>query len=171
MKRVVLIGFRGVGKSTLAKTLAAQLSVPLISTDTQIEAVTGMPISQFVAANGWPKFREIEQSVIAGLPENEPAVIDCGGGVIENPENMRQLAKRSLIVWVDCEMWLIYQRLSASGDRPLLNEADLQKDIESNYNRRLPLYRQYAQLKVDTTETAPELLAETIIRQLNISDL
>ena len=52
MKRVVLIGFRGVGKSTLAKTLAAQLSVPLISTDAQIEAVTGMPISQFVAANG-----------------------------------------------------------------------------------------------------------------------
>ena len=171
MKRVVLIGFRGVGKSTLAKTLAARLSVPLISTDAQIEAVTGMPISQFVAANGWPKFREIEQSVIAGLPENEPAVIDCGGGVIENPENMRHLDKHSLIVWVDCEMRLIYQRLSATGDRPLLNEADLQKDIESNYNRRLPLYRQYAQLKVDTTETAPELLAETIIRQLNISDL
>ena len=89
----------------------------------------------------------------------------------ENPENMRHLAKHSLIVWVDCEMRLIYQRLSATGDRPLLNEADLQKDIESNYNRRLPLYRQHAQLNVDTTETAPELLAETIIRQLNISDL
>lgn len=171
MKRVVLIGFRGVGKSTLAKTLAAQLNVPLLSTDAQIEAVTGMPISQFVAANGWPKFREIEQSVIAGLPENESAVIDCGGGVIEHPENMRHLASHSLIVWVDCELSLIYQRLSVSGDRPLLNDTDLQKDIEFNYNRRLPLYRQYAQLKVDTTETAPERLAETIIRQLKTSDL
>ena len=165
-QRIVLIGYRGSGKSTVAALLAKMLHLPMIQTDALIEASVGQSISDFVAANGWASFRKIERDIIAGLAPQQAAVIDCGGGVVESAENMRHLTQNAFVVWVDCAPEVILQRLTAAGNRPLLSEADPQTDILKNYRRRQPLYQQYAHLRVDTTDTPPFDIADRICEAL-----
>lgn len=165
-ERIVLIGFRGCGKTTLGRALAQRLGWDYLSTDEQIEAGSGMAIPEIVAHEGWPAFRCRERQVIAGLRQRTGAVIDCGGGVIEDARNLAALAPRSLIVWVDAAPEIILQRLRAAGDRPLLNQDNLEKDITENYRRREPLYRQYGELRVDTSDAAVEGLCGEVERVL-----
>ena len=165
-ERVVLIGFRGCGKTTLGRALADRLGWDYLSTDEQTEAASGRTIPEIVARDGWPVFRQWERQVIAGLRERMRAVIDCGGGVIEDARNMAALAPGSLIVWVDAAPEVILQRLRASGDRPLLNQDNLEKDIVENYRRREPLYRQYGEVRVDTSDAAVEGLCGEVERGL-----
>ncbi len=165
-QRVVLIGYRGSGKSTIAALLAEMLHLPMIQTDALIEASVGQSISDFVAANGWASFRKIESDIIAGLPSQQAVIVDCGGGVIESAENMQHLSKNAFVVWVDCAPDVILQRLTTAGNRPLLSESDPQTDILKNYRRRQPLYRQYAHLRVDTTHSTPFDIANSILEAL-----
>ena len=151
-KRIVLIGFRGTGKTTIAKQLAEMLGWPRISSDEMIEQKIGMVISDFVAKEGWPAFRKVETAVIQQISTEEQAVIDCGGGVIENPRNMAALSNQALIVWVDAGLEDIFDRLNQSGNRPLLTQGDLRQDIQTNYERRKPLYQRHSGFYVNTSK-------------------
>lgn len=162
----MLIGFRGGGKTTLGRALAQRLGWDYVSTDAQIEAASGNTIPEIVARDGWPAFRQWERQVIAGLQDRIGAVIDCGGGVIEDARNLAALAPRSLIVWVDAAPAVILRRLRTAGDRPLLNQDNLETDIAENYRRRAPLYRQYSDLRVDTSDAPVEELCGEIERVL-----
>ncbi|MEJ2635392.1 MAG: shikimate kinase, partial [Calditrichia bacterium] len=86
--QVILIGFRGTGKTAIGKRLAERLGLKYISTDEMIEQRTGMIIRDFVEQNGWDKFRDIERTAIEEVTDVLGAVIDCGGGVIEDAQNM-----------------------------------------------------------------------------------
>lgn len=165
LNRIVLIGFRGVGKTTVGKALAPRINWPYFSTDAAIVAQVGMPINQFVAANGWPPFRAVEQQVIANLQDKPNLIIDTGGGVIEYPENMAALCKNSLTVWIDAALQDIFQRLETSDDRPLLNDTDLRRDIETNYRRRADLYRLYSQCYVNTSRDDINTIINTIVEK------
>lgn len=150
--RIVLIGFRGSGKTTIAKEISRQLGWKYISTDDLIEEGIQTTISDFVNREGWPSFRQRETAVIKKLQVVSEAVIDCGGGVVEDPQNMAYLEKNALIVWVDAALSDIVMRLQNDSNRPLLNQPDLVQDIEYNYRRREPLYRRYSHLYVNTSE-------------------
>ncbi len=163
IQRLVLIGFRGTGKTTLAQQLAGILQWPVFSTDRMVETTANMPIHRLIAKEGWEKFRALESRIIAELPAGQPAVIDCGGGVIENPANLRHLQQNALIIWVDADQTTIYQRLQIAGDRPLLSRPDLREDIAANYRRREPLYRQYSHLRVDTAAENADKICERIV--------
>ncbi len=164
---IVLIGFRGSGKSTVATLLSKMLHLPIVQTDALIEDSVGQSISDFVAANGWEIFRKIEHDIIAGIPLDQATIIDCGGGVVESAQNMRHLTQNTFVVWVDCAPELILRRLAAARNRPLLSEGDLPTDILKNYYRRYPLYLQYAHLRVDTTHTLPLDIANRICEALH----
>lgn len=151
--RVVLIGFRGSGKTTIGKEISRMLNWVYISTDELIEAETGCSISEFVEKEGWPAFRRLETKIIKALGVKTNVVIDSGGGMVENPENMDVLAPDSLVVWVDAGIEDIFVRLQSESNRPLLNQANLRQDIEYNYRRREPLYRFYSRLYVNTSES------------------
>ena len=164
--RLVLIGFRGAGKSTIAECLSDLLALDLVSTDAEIAARTGMPIAEYVSQMGWPAFRRLESEVIRSLSPDRPLIIDCGGGVVESSENMNYLRSNALVVWVDCDPETIYIRLAAAADRPLLSQQDLHSDILTHYHNRLPAYQHYSDLRVDTSSDVLEEICKTIVNEL-----
>lgn len=163
MKNLVLIGFRGTGKSTLSQELSVRLRRKRISTDEVATERAGMSISDFVSQHGWAEFRRIETECIAALRGSENLIIDSGGGVVENPENMSFLGENSLIVWVHASLEDVLKRLMGNvhdAQRPLLSQGDFRTDITENYTRREPMYKRYAAFTVNTsTHTIEECCA------------
>ncbi len=164
--RVVLIGFRGAGKTTVAWALAQRLQWQYLSTDARIEAIINCSIVQYVKKNGWPAFRAVERKVIQQLSSKTQVVLDCGGGIVEDPLNMNALRSNALVVWVDARPEDIIQRLKNSGNRPLLSHRDLSRDVQVHYNRRRPLYAKYAHFRVDTSDHNVEAAVEQILTRL-----
>jgi shikimate kinase len=163
MKNIVLIGFRGTGKSTLSQELALRLRRVRISTDDLATERCGMSITDFVREHGWSEFRRIETECIASLQGKAGYIIDSGGGVVESPDNMRLLGEHGVIVWIHASLEDVVTRLIGNTDdaqRPLLSEGDFRSDITENYTRREPLYKQYADFSVNTsTHTIQECSA------------
>ena len=88
--KVVLIGYRGTGKSTVGRLLADRLGLPFIDTDTLVEARAGKPIPAIFAADGEEGFHALEREVCAGLAAAQ-GVIATGGGAVLDPENVAAL--------------------------------------------------------------------------------
>ncbi len=166
VRKVVLIGFRGAGKSLMAHQLAAVMNWPVVSTDNHIEKQLQCSIAEFVSQNGWEAFRHTESAVINQLGHQQGIIIDTGGGVVERKENMAVLSDRALIIWVDAPPEVIIRRLKKAGDRPLLSEHSLEADVREHYQKRYPLYRKYAHLYVDTSRPETKKLVLTFIRQM-----
>ncbi|HHE65498.1 MAG TPA: shikimate kinase [Bacteroidetes bacterium] len=166
IKKVVFIGYRGVGKTTVSKDLADKLKWPYVSSDEKIEEKCGMTIREFVASSGWQEFRKLEKSVIEELSNLNHVVIDCGGGVVEDAQNMERLSKNALIVWVDSDMEDIYKRLSKAMDRPRLENPDLKKDVDITYQKRLPLYRKYSHIYLNTSQLTIDECSRVILDAL-----
>ncbi len=164
VNRIVLIGFRGAGKTTIARQLADCLNWRYISTDEQVEHYAGRRIKQLVEQEGWQMFRQMEHAIINRVSREQQAVIDCGGGVVEDPENMRLLSRSSLIVWVDADISDLYQRLKSQNDRPLLSEQDLKSDIDLHYRDRESLYGHYGQIYVNTSRESTEAICQKILQ-------
>ena len=164
--RLVLIGYRGTGKTTVGKKLSQLLEWDYVSIDELIEEEVGMTILNFVSKKGWEEFRKIEKKVIAGLRNVSRAVIDCGGGVVEDEKNMAALVPKSWVAWVDAEKSDIYQRLQRAGDRPLLEQTDLMMDIEIYYDYRLPLYKKNSDIYVNSSSDSVEDICVKIMNEI-----
>ena len=145
---VVLIGYRGTGKTSVARVLAGKLGVSLVSTDELIALEEGMGISEIVEKKGWEFFREIEREVISKISKDN-CVIDCGGGVVENPENITRLKKNSKIILLTADPEVIVKRIE--NDRPALTNKPLKGEVHEMLKRRMPLYQNAADFEVDTT--------------------
>ena len=92
LMNIVLLGYRGTGKSTIARLLAKQLDRKLVSIDELIVKSAGMPVPRIVSEWGWPRFREIESQMVREVAAKEDRmVIDCGGGVVLDEDNIRLL--------------------------------------------------------------------------------
>jgi len=165
--RIVLIGFRGAGKSTLGILLSQRLGWDYISTDSQLEQQHHKTIAELVQESGWKKFREAEREIIKSLRNTIEAVIDCGGGIIEDPWNMKLLESHSLIIWVDADLNDLMERIQNDRiERPLLTQKDMLADIRENYQRRRPLYDKYADFSVNSSHNSPEQLYQLIQKKL-----
>ncbi len=90
---IVLIGFRGAGKTALAKLLAEKLQMNLYTIDKMIEEKEGKRIREIVAEKGWSYFREIESQIIEEVSSKDNSIIDTGGGAVEDPTNIENLKK------------------------------------------------------------------------------
>ena len=123
MKRIVLVGFRGTGKTEIGKRLALHKNVPFIDTDVLIEQRTGRSIPDIFHDDGEKRFRDIEREVIASLPLSD-VVISTGGGVVADPVNMEHLLVGSTCVLLTANLETIEQRLTKKP-RPPLTELPL----------------------------------------------
>lgn len=161
---IVLIGFRGAGKTALARILAEKLQMPLYTIDKMIEEKEGKRIRDIVAEKGWKYFRELEAQFIEQVSEYDNAIIDTGGGAVENPSNIDNLKKNGYIIYVQASLKDIKQRIINDPDRPKLNPTlDVEDDLNVTFNNRIPLYEEYSDFRVNTSTTPLEKCAEQII--------
>ena len=161
---IILIGYRGTGKSVVGELLALKLNREVISMDEEIVKKAGMSIPQFVEQNGWPKFRDLETEVAKELALRDKIIIDCGGGVIERPENIPALQTNGVVFWLQASVDVIVSRIADGTERPALTEGKTFTDeVEEVLDRRTPLYSAAAQHTINTDEMTPEQVADAIL--------
>ncbi len=161
---IVLIGYRGTGKSAVGELLARRLLMPYVGMDATIVARAGMSIPEIVAKSGWRKFRDIESELARELAERDTTIIDTGGGVIERPENIEALHKNACIIWLKASVATIVARIQGETGRPALTSGKtFTEEVAEVLERRTPLYASAAHFEIDTDESTPEQIADKII--------
>jgi shikimate kinase len=141
LRRIVLTGFMGSGKSTVGPLLAARLGWSFLDVDEAIEAEAGATIAELFARHGEASFREREQAAIARLCAGEALVLALGGGAIEHAGTRALLltAPGTLLIHLEVELATTLARCCGTEHtRPILAD---QANLASRYARRLPLYR------------------------------
>ncbi|WP_373526180.1 shikimate kinase [Nostoc sp.] len=160
-----LIGMMGVGKTTVGRLLAKELSYGFVDTDNVIAQATGKSINELFAQVGETGFRQLESDVLAQVCAFTKLTIATGGGIVLRRENWGYL-HHGLIVWLDAPVELIYSRLVEDTTRPLLQDADLKGRLRSLLEERTPLYSQ-ADLQITLQEgETPEDIAKRIFEAI-----
>lgn len=161
---IILIGYRGTGKSTVAKILGQRLERTVISTDTEIVKEVGQSIPQIVEQFGWDHFRELETQMCRKLHDQTNLVIDTGGGLILKEENVNILKANSTIFWLTAEVPTIVKRISGNTQRPSLSGTKtFVEEIEDILKERTPKYQAAADHVIPTDRTTPHQMADTIL--------
>jgi len=162
---IVLIGYRGTGKTVVGELLSIQLEMPCIGMDAQIVKKSGMSIPEIVEKLGWTGFRDIESEVARELAGLDNIIIDTGGGVIERPENIESLKINSRIFWLRASVDAIVSRIQEGTQRPALTDGKtFTEEVAEVLERRIPKYKSAAQFEIDTDPLTPEQVTERIIR-------
>lgn len=164
---LVLIGYRGTGKSTVAAGLGRRLGWPVVDADVELERRAGRTIAEIFAADGEPEFRRLESLVLADPGRPGPLVLATGGGVILREENRRRLAELGPVVWLTAPPEVILARLAGdpttAARRPALTARGGEDEVRRLLAEREPWYRQCATWTLDTTDRSPEELARAIV--------
>lgn len=161
---IILIGYRGTGKSVVGELLSRKLNRETISMDAQIVKKAGMSIPDFVEKNGWPEFRDLETEVARELAGRDNIIVDCGGGVIERPENIPALRKNGVIFWLQASVDVILDRIAGGTERPALTEGKtFTEEVAEVLERRTPLYSAAAQHTINTDAMTPEQVVDRIL--------
>ncbi len=165
---IALIGFRGTGKTTIAKLLARKLDKKMISTDEEIVKKTRMPIAKFVKKYGWNKFREVESDVVEYVSDFDECVFDTGGGIVMRNENIINLKKNALIVLLTADIKTITNRLKNSKDRPALTNKSYLDEIKDVLKEREARYKRAADYTIDTSRLTPEETCDLIMHYIQM---
>ncbi|CCQ89443.1 Shikimate kinase [Nitrospina gracilis 3/211] len=165
---IVLMGYRGTGKSVVGKILSKQLKRPLFSIDRMIMEDAGCDISDIVEQCGWPRFREMEADVVSRVAVRDGCIIDCGGGVVLNPDNVELLKRNGKVVLLDASLEVILERLQRGRDRPPLTEGlSFEEEQKKVYEERAPLYSAVADMVCDTSRARPGQTVQQIIERMH----
>ena len=164
MRRIVLFGYRGTGKTAIGTILARGLNVPFLDTDTLIEQESGRTIPDIFREDGEERFRALERDVIATLPARD-IVIGTGGGVVMDPVNMEHLRAASVCVLLTSDLATIGRRL-ARAPRPPLTNLPQNEEIAQVITRRRRQYAASADFCVDTSRTSTKEAADRILSLL-----
>ncbi len=161
---IVLIGYRGTGKSTVAKILGQRLQRAVISTDAEIVKEAGQSIPQIVEDFGWNHFRELETQMCRKLQNQTDLVIDTGGGLILKEENATILKDNGTIFWLTAEVSTIVKRIAGDTQRPSLSGTKtFVEEIEEILQERTPKYQAAADHVIPTNQTSPHQIADAIL--------
>jgi len=155
--RVALIGLRGAGKSTLGARLGAELNVPFIELDSEIEKDTGIPIAEIFSLYGQPGYRAIERRTLERvIKQHDRAVFSIGGGVVTEKETYDYLLTHCYTVWIKARPEEHMSRVIAQGDLRIMAGNDrAMEDLRRILEVREPLYNK-ADMALDTAGANPE---------------
>lgn len=161
-KNIILVGFMGTGKTTVGKIIAAKAGMTFVDSDSVIEEKAGKKVSRIFAEDGEPRFREMERDAVLELSRRQNLVIGAGGGVVLNPANIADFSRSGTVVCLSAAPEAILGRVEGDKSRPLLEDGDKKTRILNLLKSRRKLYDAIP-LQVDTTELAPEQVAEKVL--------
>jgi len=161
---LVLVGYRGTGKTVVGDLLAKRLEMPCIRMDEEIVRRAGMPINEIVDKFGWPKFRDLESELALDLSVRDNIIVDTGGGVIERQENIDALKQNARIFWLKASVDTIVSRIQDCTARPALTAGKtFTEEVAEVLERRNPKYEDAAHHEIVTDGQTPEQIADNII--------
>jgi shikimate kinase len=164
---IVLIGYRGTGKSTVGRELAKRLRKTLVSSDAEIEKRAGCSIPEIVQRHGWEYFRDLESMVCEELAGQADVIIDTGGGAILRSRNVEALKKNGRVYWLTAEVETISRRIGGDTQRPsLTGTRSFVDEISEVLEERLPKYRAAADVTIATEGLTPAQVAERVLQLL-----
>jgi shikimate kinase len=168
---VVLIGYRGTGKSTVGKMVAARLGRQMVSTDKEIVRRAGSPIPEIVAAHGWEYFRDLESAVCQDLAGRDNLVIDTGGGAILRQQNVDVFKQSGLLIWLTASVETIAARIGSDTQRPSLTGTKSHvEEIRDVLSERMPKYQAAADMTLATDGRSIEELTTAILQHLQSTE-
>lgn len=166
---LVLIGYRGTGKSCVAHRVAPALGWSVVSLDEEIVRRSGRSIPEIVKELGWDAFRNLEEEACRRAAALNHRVIDCGGGVVERERNFDVLRSCGKVVWLTASPEVIVERIQGDNQRPALTEGkSFTDEVSEVLQRRTPLYRRLAHTRVDTDHRSLVAVAEAIIGLMQV---
>jgi len=176
LRRIVLAGFMGAGKSSVGRLLAERLRWSFLDLDAHLEARAGMTIPQIFRDHGEAEFRRLESSALASALSSANTVLALGGGVPESITNRLLLEQTpgTYTVFLDAPFATLYDRCMLEGVgnpsavRPVLHDP---AEAELRFQRRHPLYVRMAQLRLDTATLSAEDAAEAIVAALKQANI
>ncbi len=167
--KIILIGYRCTGKTSIGQRLARRLELPFLDTDLLVEKAVGKTIREMVAERGWAFFRTQERAAVKSLASLDACVVATGGGAVMDAENAAVL-KEGVVVWLQADAGTIRERMEAdfaTGERrPPLGDGDLRKEIADTLALRTPVYQRLADCEVDTGKMDIRESVEKIVRFL-----
>jgi shikimate kinase len=162
---IVLTGMMGSGKSTVGKELADRLNFNYIDTDDMIEEQVGKSINEIFEKAGQEAFRRHEKDAVRLVALLDGYVISTGGGVVTDRENIKELKKKSVIVYLDATPEVLYQRLKKKKNRPLLKVKDPLAKLKEILKERRKAYSR-ADITVEASENKPSRIADEIVEKV-----
>ncbi len=165
---LALVGFMGVGKSSVARLIGSQLHMAVVDTDDLVEQRSGgIKISELFVRFGEAGFRAREREVVHSLPELRRTVISTGGGLVTNPENLLSLKQHALVVCLWAGPDVIWERVRHQSSRPLLQTKDPRERIRELVAQREPFYRE-ADVMVNTEHRQLHEVAQNVLHQARL---
>ncbi len=162
-----LVGLMGAGKTTVGRALARKTGKTFYDSDHEIEARTGVRVATIFDIEGELRFRDRESSVIADLVRMDNIVLATGGGAVLRPENRAELSRHGVVIYLRASIDDLLARTMHDKNRPLLQIADPRAKLQSLLEQRDPLYREVADIVVDTSQQNVNLLVSRLLDQLH----
>jgi len=158
---IFLIGLMGAGKTTIGRQIAKTLHKNFLDSDHEIEQRTGASIPLIFELEGESGFRGREQAIIEELTRGRDLVLATGGGAVLNQQNRANLSSRGTVVYLRAAIADLLARTKHDKNRPLLQTADPRKKLEELFGQRDPLYREIADIIIDTGhQSVPQLVRQ-----------
>ena len=169
MKNIVLVGFMGTGKTAVGKLLAARLNKQRLCLDDMIEWKIGKPIVEIFEHDGEAFFRKVEKEIVRAASHDKDVVIDAGGGVVIDEDNVKRLKEHGIIICLRASPDVIYERTKGHLHRPLLNTPNPVESIKEMIGKREQYYNR-ADYTIDTSDLTPDEIVEKIINIVEKKD-
>jgi shikimate kinase len=165
-RNIFLVGLMGAGKTTVGRQVARRLGKQFYDTDHEIERRTGVRVALIFEIEGEPGFRARETQVVDALTALDDVVLATGGGAVLDPANRARLRERGFVVYLRAQPRDLHHRTRYDKSRPLLANADPLARLEELHRVRDPLYREVADLVVETGRQSVGHLVESLLKRL-----
>jgi shikimate kinase len=166
---IFLVGMMGAGKTTVGRLLARRLKLRFVDSDREIESRCGVKIPVIFEIEGEAGFRAREAAAIAALSLLDGIVLSTGGGTVLAEANRRCLAERGTVVYLRARPEDLYERVRHDRNRPMLAGADPLTRLRELHEQRDPLYREVADIVLETGSQSVQALSRQLLDRLEVA--
>ena len=163
IKKIFLVGFMGSGKTTVGKLLAKKLKTNFIDIDEEIELQEGLTIPAIFSIKGENYFRQLEMKILKKIANSDfEGVIATGGGLGANPEAMKIMKEKGIVIWLDIDFQIFKKRTQGDKNRPLIKKKE--EELKKLFEERKKIYSQ-AHIRVKS-QKSPSHTVKMILKDL-----